>query len=80
MCYAQDPGYRSVDREVLKAHGIEVIDDPRAWLEIDGESIVVSVSPNVPVKEIVADITQPAIIIWERVGFMDGDQKGEMSR
>jgi hypothetical protein len=79
VCYAQDPGYRSVDREVLKEHGIEVIDDPRAWLEIDDESIVFSVSPNVPVKEIVADIARPAIVIWERVGFLDGDQKGKMS-
>jgi hypothetical protein len=79
VCYAQDPCYRSVDRDVLKEHGVEVIDDPRAWLEIDDESIVFSVSPNVPVKEIVADIARPAIVIWERVGFMDGDQKGKMS-
>lgn len=80
VCYAQDPGYRSVDEDVLKEHGIEVIEDPRAWLEIDDESIVFSVSPNVPVKEIVADIARPAIIIWERVGFEDGDQEGKMSR
>lgn len=80
VCYAQDPGYRSVDEEVLKEHGVEVIEDPRAWLEIDDESIVFSVSPNVPVKEIVADIARPAIIIWERVGFEDGDQEGKMSR
>jgi hypothetical protein len=79
VCYTQDPGYRSVDKEVLKEHGIEVIDDPRAWLEIDDESVVYSVSPNVPVKEIVADIARPAIVIWERVGFMDGDQEGKMS-
>lgn len=79
-CYAQDPGYRCVDSEVLKEHGMEVIDDPRAWLEIDDESIVFSVSPNVPVKEIVADIARPAVIIWERVGFEDGDQEGKMSR
>ncbi|CEJ58710.1 hypothetical protein PMG11_07358 [Penicillium brasilianum] len=79
-CYAQDPGYRSVDSEVLKEHGIEVINDPRAWLEIDDESIVFSVSPNVPVKEIVADIARPAVIIWERVGFEDADQEGKRSR
>lgn len=79
MCYAQDPAYRSVDREVLNEHGIEVIDDPRAWLEIDDESIVFSVGPNVPVKEIVADIARPAVIIWERVGCLDGDEEGKMS-
>ncbi|EPS32428.1 hypothetical protein PDE_07388 [Penicillium oxalicum 114-2] len=79
-CYAQDPGYRSVDRQVLKEHGIDVIDDPQAWLEIDNQSIVFSVAPNVPVKEIVADIARPAIVIWERVGYEDADQEGKMSR
>ncbi|KAF3384982.1 5'-AMP-activated protein kinase subunit gamma [Penicillium rolfsii] len=79
VCHAQDPGYRSVDREILHEHGIEVINDPQAWLEIDDKSLVFSVSPNVPVKEIVADIARPAIVIWERVGFMDGDQKGKIT-
>ncbi|KAJ5489060.1 hypothetical protein N7539_003950 [Penicillium diatomitis] len=79
VCYAQDPAYRSVDRQILKEHGIEAIDDPRAWLEIDNESIVFSVAPNVPVKEIVADIARPAIVIWERVGYNDADREGKMS-
>ncbi|KAJ5160127.1 uncharacterized protein N7482_007131 [Penicillium canariense] len=78
-CYAQDPGYRSVDKEVLRAHNIQVIDDPQAWLEIDDQSVVFSVAPNVPVKEIVADIARPGIIIWERVGFEDADQEGKTS-
>jgi hypothetical protein len=76
-CYAQDPGYNCVDKAVLSEHGIEVIDDPRAWLEVDERSILFSCAPNVPVKEIVADIARPAVVIWERVGYDDHDVKGE---
>lgn len=75
--YAQDPDYKSVDKAVLGEHGIEVIDDPRAWLEIDERSILFSCAPNVPVKEVVADIARPAVVIWERVDYNDRDVKGE---
>lgn len=73
-CYVQDPDYTPVDQLVLGAHGVEVIEDPRAWLEMDEASILFSSCPNVPVKEIVADIARPAVVIWERVGHQDGDE------
>lgn len=76
-CYAQDPVYNDVDKIVLGEHGIEVIDDPRAWLELDNRSILFSCASNVPVKEIVADIARPAVVIWERVKETDHDVKGE---
>lgn len=76
-CYAQDPGYKDVDKVVLEEHGIEVIDDPRAWLEVDERSILFSCAPNVPVKEIVADIARPAVVIWERVDAKDYDVEME---
>lgn len=67
-CYVQDSSYNSLDKQVLERAGVQVIDDPRGWLEVDEQSIVVSVTPIVPVKEIIADIARPAVIIWERVG------------
>lgn len=75
-CYAQDPGYNSTDKKILSEVGIEVIDDPRGWLEVDEQSMIVSVSPNVPSKEIIADIARPAAIVWNRVEFNDGIDKG----
>lgn len=66
-CYIQDPMNTSVDREVLADIGFEMIDDPRGWLEIDERSVVLSVAPNVPVKEIIADTARPAVVIWNRV-------------
>lgn len=70
-CYIQDPMNTSVDREVLEDIGFEIIDDPRGWLEVDERSVVLSVAPNVPVKEIIADTARPAVVIWNRVGDED---------
>jgi hypothetical protein len=73
FCYMQDPMNTPVDREVLADIGFEMIDDPRGWIEIDERSVVLSVSPNVPVKEIIADTARPAIVIWNRVKNDDKD-------
>lgn len=77
-CYAKDPVYAPVDELVLGSHGVEVIEDPRAWLEMDEASILYTCAPNVPVKEIVADIVRPAVVIWERVGYQDSDEGQKM--
>ena len=78
-CYVQDPIYQEIDIEILQEYGIKVLEDPQAWLEMDDQSIVVSIASNVPVKEIVADIARPAVVIWNRVGFEDYDKEGEGS-
>jgi hypothetical protein len=65
--YVQDPAYNSVDTSVLQRYGISTLVDPKAFLEIDTETLLVSCSPNVAVKQIVADIALPSVIIWDRV-------------
>ncbi|OQE85790.1 hypothetical protein PENNAL_c0023G03331 [Penicillium nalgiovense] len=76
LCYSQEPAYTEVDKKILDEVGIEVIEDPRGWLEVDEHSIVLSVASNVPSKEIIADISRPAVIIWCRVEFYDGLEQG----
>jgi hypothetical protein len=66
-CFAQDPVYTKTDEQVLKEAGITVLRDPRGFLEVDDESIVISVSPNIPVREIITDIARPAVLIWNHV-------------
>ncbi|KAK3309457.1 uncharacterized protein B0T15DRAFT_506238 [Chaetomium strumarium] len=68
-CYAQDPLYTPLDKRVLEEDGITVVEDPAAFLEIDEASVVISVNPSIPVRQIIADIADPgpAIIIWNRV-------------
>ncbi|KAJ0413657.1 hypothetical protein BJY00DRAFT_319597 [Aspergillus carlsbadensis] len=74
LCSVQDPAYTDADRAVLDTHGIRVLDDPEGFLEVDGESLIFSCCPNVPVKQIVVDLARPAVIIWDRV--KDGSSGG----
>ncbi|KAJ5640845.1 hypothetical protein N7528_000470 [Penicillium herquei] len=70
-CYLQDPMNTDVDREVMADWDVEILDDPRGWLKVDERSVVLSVAPNVPVREIIADIARPAILIWHNVPDKD---------
>ncbi|KAJ5702666.1 hypothetical protein N7488_010214 [Penicillium malachiteum] len=70
-CYLQDPMNTDIDREVLADWDVEILDDPRGWLKVDERSVVLSVAPNVPVREIIADIARPAILIWFKVPDKD---------
>ena len=66
-CYAQDPLYTPVDEQVLSSEGFAVVDDPRAFLEVDEASVVICLASDIPVKQIIADIARPAILLWDRV-------------
>lgn len=70
-CYAQDPIYTPVDEQVLREAGFTVVDDPRAFLEVDEASVIIAISPDIPVRQIIADIARPAIMIWDKVIFSD---------
>ncbi|DAA77314.1 TPA_exp: Uncharacterized protein A8136_6574 [Trichophyton benhamiae CBS 112371] len=72
QCLAQDPIYTSVDSKVLGEAGITIVEDPEGFLQIDDTTVVVSLYPNAPVKQVVADISRPAVIIWD-VFTHDGD-------
>ncbi|KAL4734044.1 hypothetical protein BDV11DRAFT_213192 [Aspergillus similis] len=76
-CYAQDPAYSEADWSLLRSIGIEPLDDPKGFLEIDEETLVFSVSPNVPVKQIVADVQWPGAMIWNTVAEEEGEARWE---
>lgn len=69
--YAQDPIYTPVDEQVLRSVGLIVVDDPRAFLEVDEASVVIAIASDIPVRQIVADIAQPAIMIWDKLSVSD---------
>lgn len=60
----QDPAYSQRDRDILSSAGVTVLEDPQALLELDESSILLTISPGLPVKDIVADTCRPGIIIW----------------
>ncbi|KAI1737719.1 hypothetical protein F4680DRAFT_204337 [Xylaria scruposa] len=62
--YVQDPAYTQRDRNILHSAGLKVLEDPRGLLELDEYSILVAISPGFPIRDIVADICRPGIIIW----------------
>ncbi|KAF1964089.1 hypothetical protein BU23DRAFT_370860, partial [Bimuria novae-zelandiae CBS 107.79] len=67
IIYAQDPGYTPVDELILGEHGITVVGNPKGFLEVDDWTAVVSCAPSVPVKQIIADLAQPGIMIVDRI-------------
>lgn len=66
---AQDPAYAPGQIEFLAEVGIDVVPGIGAlgFTYVDDDSIVFSCSPDVPVKQIVADIAKPAGMIWNAV-------------
>ncbi|RAL11878.1 SRR1 family protein [Aspergillus homomorphus CBS 101889] len=66
-CYVQDPWYDENDVLFLQSIGLTPLNDPKGFLEIDEHTLVFSVNPNVPVKQIVADIQWPGAMVWDTV-------------
>ncbi|KAJ5492144.1 Aldolase-type TIM barrel [Penicillium expansum] len=63
-----DPGNTSVDKEVLPKFDMTVVDDGDAFINVDEQSVWLSIGPDIPVKEVIADIARPAVVIWTLVG------------
>ena len=63
-CCSQDPLYTAIDKEALEGYGIPVLDSPRGFLEVDSYSVVLSIAPCAPIKQIITDLARPAVIIW----------------
>jgi len=65
--YVQDPGYGSADLELLRQLDVTPLEDPDGFIEIDDHNLVLSISSNVPVKQVVADLQWPAVLIIEPI-------------
>ena len=61
---AQDPAYMETDQDFLRKIGIEPVKDPKGFLEITETTLVITVYPNICVRQIVADNRWPAAMIW----------------
>jgi SRR1 len=73
-CLIQDPWYSKIDKEFLTGIGFTVIDDPKGFVAVDARSFVMCVAPDVPVKQIVADMQWPAGMLWNTVKPPDEDR------
>jgi len=54
---------------LLSAQGIDVVGGrgSLAFTHVDENTLVFSCGPNIPVKQVVADIAKPAAMIWDSV-------------
>lgn len=66
---AQNPAYSPMAKRLLADEGIEVVGGhgSLAFTHVDDDTLVFSCNPNIPVKQVVADIARPAAMIWNRV-------------
>jgi hypothetical protein len=71
-CYAQDPLYQDVNREVLRELGMTLLDHPRGFLEVDDSTAVFSQAPTAPIRQVIADIARPALMIWKGFARFQG--------
>ncbi|KXH69499.1 hypothetical protein CSAL01_01521 [Colletotrichum salicis] len=72
QCYSQEPEYSPECRNILRGMGIIVVDGHKGFLEVDDRTLVLSIKPAVPVKQIITELARPAVIIWDA---MDGDER-----
>lgn len=66
-CLAQDPVYTEIDKVILLEAGITTVDDPEGFLGVDDQSVVLSFSPNIPVRQIITDLARPVMLAWDTV-------------
>lgn len=64
----QDPSYSDETKDMLRELGFEVVGDHGAggFAEMDDECIVFSAFAKAPVKQIIADLARPVVIICAR--------------
>ncbi|KAJ6008505.1 hypothetical protein N7540_012481 [Penicillium herquei] len=62
---AQDPDYTEASEGILSNKSFQIVDRYGAggFAEIDDDSIVISAFPNAPVKQIIADLARPVLIV-----------------
>lgn len=75
--YSQDPAYNDLDKELLEEEGFVIVDDPKGLLEITATTLIFSMNPGFPLKQIVCDGQWPAAMLWNWVP--PENSKGEVA-
>lgn len=74
-CFAQDPSYTDIDKSILQGAGVGILNDPNGFVEVDDNTLLITFAPNVPVKQIIADLARPVLIIWDSVVRYENEEE-----
>ncbi|KIE03590.1 hypothetical protein MAJ_00121, partial [Metarhizium majus ARSEF 297] len=66
-CFAQDPAYSNTCKDILGKRDVDIVHGDTGFLLVDENSIVLSISPNVPVRQVIADLTRPAMMVCNMI-------------
>ena len=63
-CYTQDPAFSWADESLLPSMGFSVMGDGEGFLEVQETGAVLALAPNIPVRQILADIVWPTVLVF----------------
>lgn len=66
-CFAQDPAYSNTCKDILGKRDVDIVHGDTGFLLVDENSIVLSFSPNVPVRQVIADLARPAMMVCNMI-------------
>ncbi|CAJ2502076.1 Uu.00g049290.m01.CDS01 [Anthostomella pinea] len=74
----QDPTYTDKCRALLTEKGGEVVGSfgVGGFAEVDEHTLVVSLNPFAPVREIIADVAMPAAMLWRPCVSEESEERG----
>lgn len=72
----QDPQYAKLTEDILTQKAFKIIGTHGAggFAEVDEKSIIISPYVTAPVKQIIADVARPLLIISLGIGFCDDEE------
>jgi hypothetical protein len=69
--FVQDPAYCGRCAEIIRSLDLTIVEDPDGFLKVTKNTLVVTFSPNVPVRQIVTDLTftdnGPAAMLCDQI-------------
>ncbi|KJK81980.1 hypothetical protein H634G_03244 [Metarhizium anisopliae BRIP 53293] len=66
-CFAQDPAYSNTCKDILGKRDVEIVHGDTGFLLVDENSIMLSFSPTVPVRQVIADLARPAMMVCNMI-------------
>ncbi|KAK4454473.1 hypothetical protein QBC34DRAFT_471400 [Podospora aff. communis PSN243] len=62
--FVQDPRCTRNNNAAITSCGIQVVDEPQGFLQVNPASVVFCCNSELPVRDIIVDIALPAVLIW----------------